>query len=136
MLGEPKRTSYSIVRNHWQQTHGGTDFDKFWRKALHDGIIPELAPRPALKLTPSAAASSVGSSVPSGLELVFRTDPSIFDGRFANNSWLQELPKPLSKITWDNAIQLSPATAGKLGIANEDVVEVRHNNRSIPARPF
>ena len=136
ILGEPKRTSYSILRNYWQHAHGGTDFDKFWRKALHDGIVPEItAPSPLKLPTPSGASPAV-SGIPAGLELVFRTDPSIFDGRFANNSWLQELPKPLSKITWDNVIQLSPATAGQLGIANEDVVEVRYNNRSITGPAF
>src|SRR5204862_252214 len=51
-----------------------------------------------------------------GVEIVFRPDPTIFDGRFANNGWLQELPKPLTKLTWDNAIFFSPLTAERIGL--------------------
>ena len=54
-----------------------------------------------------------------GLEVIFRPDPTLFDGRFANNAWLQELPKPLSKITWDNAVYLSPRTARELGLGSQ-----------------
>ena len=55
------------------------------------------------------------SSQSQGYELVIRRDPSIYDGRFANNGWLQELPKPLSKLTWDNAIVVSPNMAKEMG---------------------
>ena len=131
ILGDAKRSSYSIVREYWQRVQGGIDFDKFWRKALHDGKVLVLGISPALKLAATPVATPKISDSQNDLELVFRTDPSIFDGRFSNNSWLQELPKPLSKITWDNVIQLSPATAQHLGINSEDVVEVRYNNRSV-----
>ena len=53
---------------------------------------------------------------PTAIELVFEPDPTIYDGRFANNGWLQELPKPITKLTWDNAALMSPATAGELGV--------------------
>jgi molybdopterin-containing oxidoreductase family iron-sulfur binding subunit len=68
-----------------------------------------------------------------GLELVFRLDPFLLDGRFANNGWLQELPKPITKLTWDNAALLSPATARRLGVATEDVVVLRSGGRSVEA---
>ena len=136
MLGEAKRTSHFIVRDYWQQAQGGTEFDKFWRKALHDGKVPELAPPPPFKLPPASKVATTAPTSQDGLELVYRTDPSVFDGRFSNNSWLQELPKPLSKITWDNVFQLSPATAQRLGIANEDVIEVRQSNRSVTGPAF
>jgi molybdopterin-containing oxidoreductase family iron-sulfur binding subunit len=64
------------------------------------------------------------------LEVVFRPDPTLWDGRFANNAWLQELPKPLTKITWDNAALVSPATAERLGVTNEDVVELRFGGQA------
>src|SRR6185503_19761945 len=64
-----------------------------------------------------------------GLELSFQPDPTLHDGRFANNGWLQELPKPLSKLTWDNAAFLSPATAEKLGLATGDVVRLECDGR-------
>jgi molybdopterin-containing oxidoreductase family iron-sulfur binding subunit len=68
-----------------------------------------------------------------GLELVFRPDPTVWDGRFANNGWLQELPKPLTKLTWDNAALVSLATAEKLGVTNGDVVEIGSKGRRVQA---
>jgi molybdopterin-containing oxidoreductase family iron-sulfur binding subunit len=107
------------------------DFETRWRKALHDGFIPNSAPpvKTVALNTAGLSGNAVGtssSSVPnesrpstSGtFEIVFRTDPNIFDGRFANNGWLQELPKPLTKITWDNAALISLGTAQRLGLAN------------------
>ncbi len=70
-----------------------------------------------------------------GLEVVFRPDPGIFDGRFANNGWLQEVPKPLTKLTWDNAAHLSPATAKRLGVKNEDLVVHHRGGRDPRRRP-
>jgi len=99
-----------------------SDFDSTWRKWLHDGFIPNTA----LQTKPVAVKSDWASSLSQDagrmpalpantLELVFRPDPSIYDGRFANNGWLQELPKPLTKITWDNVALVSPNTAKKIG---------------------
>src|SRR5207245_164755 len=67
----------------------------------------------------------------SGMEIVFRPDPYLHDGRYANNAWLQELPKPMSKLTWDNAVHLSPATAHRLGIRNQDNVQLTASGRSV-----
>jgi molybdopterin-containing oxidoreductase family iron-sulfur binding subunit len=67
------------------------------------------------------------------MELIFRPDPSIWDGRFSNNGWLQELPKQLSKLTWDNAALISPATAERLNLSTEDVIELRYKERSVRA---
>ena len=66
-----------------------------------------------------------------GLEIAFRPDPTVWDGRFANNGWLQEIPKPLSKLSWDSAALLSPATAQRLGIENEDLLELTYQGRSV-----
>ena len=66
-----------------------------------------------------------------GLEVVFRPDPSVYDGRFANNAWLQELPKSLTKLTWDNAALISPATAARLALVSGDVVELRQGGRTV-----
>jgi molybdopterin-containing oxidoreductase family iron-sulfur binding subunit len=68
-----------------------------------------------------------------GIEIIFREDPTIYDGRFANNGWLQELPKPLSKLTWGNAAHLSPATAKRLGIGNGQVLRLTIDGRSVDA---
>jgi len=135
LSASPGRGGYDQVRDTWKgfAIHAGiADFEAFWRKSVHDGTVAgtALAPRP---VTLGDVAKAIGSqpSPGAGLELVFRPDPTVHDGRFANSGWLQELPKPFSKITWDNTVQLSPATAASLGVANEDVVDVTANGRTI-----
>lgn len=98
------------------------DFEMWWRKAVHDGFIENSA-FAALNVSLQAAANPTGNSsvepaAAVGIEVVFRTDPSIYDGRFANNGWLQELPKPLTKVTWDNVGVVSPKTAQELAGEN------------------
>ena len=66
-----------------------------------------------------------------GLDVVFRPDPHIHDGQFANNGWSQELPKPHTRLTWDNAALISPATAERLGLSNEEVVELQYEGRKV-----
>ena len=92
------------------------DFETWWRQSIHDGFIADSAlPARTVALNsawanqPAAPAPQTGS-----FELVFRTDPSIYDGRFANNGWLQELPRPLTKVTWDNVAVISPNSAQQL----------------------
>ncbi|MEP6742564.1 MAG: TAT-variant-translocated molybdopterin oxidoreductase [bacterium] len=99
------------------------DFESWWRKCVHDGFIPGTA-LPVKSVSVNAgtgaqvsAASDTQHPTPNTqYELVFRTDPTIYDGRFANNGWLQELSKPLTKLTWDNAAFVSPNTAHQLGL--------------------
>jgi MoCo/4Fe-4S cofactor protein with predicted Tat translocation signal len=98
------------------------DFETWWRKCVHDGFVPGTALPPksvsvnASNLSQPNTVSSQPPTPNSLFEIVFRTDPTIYDGRFANNGWLQELPKPLSKLTWDNAALVSPNTAKQLGL--------------------
>ena len=123
LIGEPDINSYQVVYKYWQEQHKGGDFDAFWRKSLHDGFIAGTTFAP--KAVSARAANIPPSQAPaSGMEIMFRSDASIFDGRFANNAWLQELPKPITQITWDNPVMMSLRTAGKLGIKVEDVVEI------------
>jgi molybdopterin-containing oxidoreductase family iron-sulfur binding subunit len=103
------------------QDAGAPDFETSWRKWLHDGFIPNTA-LPTKTVSPKSdwanSLQNAGGApaLPANtFELVFKADPSIYDGRFANNGWLQELPKPLTKITWDNVALVSPTTAKKLG---------------------
>jgi len=102
-----------------------TDFESWWRKCLHDGFIPNSSlpiKTVSLKSDWASALNSAGPQPPAAgsYEVLFRTDPSIYDGRFANNGWLQELPKPLTKITWDNVALVSANTARKLGVPPPD----------------
>jgi MoCo/4Fe-4S cofactor protein with predicted Tat translocation signal len=107
-------------------------FDAAWRRWLHDGVMPNTAFAPK---TVSVQASAIGSATAGtrgqGLDVVFLPDPSIYDGRFANNAWLQELPKSLTKLTWDNAALIAPATAAELKLVSGDVVQLKQGNRSV-----
>src|SRR5688572_13873536 len=106
-------------------------FDRDWRRWLHDGVMPNTAFPPK---TVSVQADAIGASPaasPQGLEVVFKPDPSVHDGRFANNAWLQELPKALTKLTWDNAALVSPATASRLSLVSGDVVELRQGSNTL-----
>jgi MoCo/4Fe-4S cofactor protein with predicted Tat translocation signal len=111
--GTPK--GYDIVRAHWRSALGEADFETRWNRALNDGVVAGSAfPAKAVK-TRSGAIPAKAAQAASGLEAAFRPDPSVFDGRFANLGWLQELPKPLTKATWDNMALVSPKTAAELG---------------------
>jgi molybdopterin-containing oxidoreductase family iron-sulfur binding subunit len=124
-LGQPAAKGLDLLRAHWQKQHPD-GFDAFFRKSLHDGFVANSALK-ARALKPGAnvpAPAAAPTADAAGLEVVFRTDPGIFDGRFANNGWLQEVPKPLTKLTWDNAAHMSLATARRLGVKNEDLVAI------------
>ena len=143
-LDDPPRTGREILRDYWRTTAKAADFESFWRLSLHDGMVPGTAlPPKAATPEPGAAARALAAIRQAGateradddglLELNFRPDPTIHDGRFANNGWLQELPKPLSKMTWDNAAYIGPAAASRLGIASGDVVEIEVEGRKVIA---
>jgi molybdopterin-containing oxidoreductase family iron-sulfur binding subunit len=132
VLGEPESQGYDIVRQHWSGRLGGGSFETLWRRALHEGTVPSTAAPPkTVRLRPDFDQPSPAAG--EGLSIVFRPDPTIWDGCFANSGWLQELPKPITLLTWDNAALVSPATAEKLGVSNEDVVELRLGERSVEA---
>src|SRR5580658_981483 len=136
--GQADVTGYDLTRAYWQKQHSGADFEQFWRKSLHDGWIEgtTFAPKSV-----AAKSSTVESSVragseakpsdPASIELNIRRDPTIYDGQFSNNGWLQELPKPMSKLTWDNTVLIGPKMAERLNIATEDVVELELNGKKV-----
>ncbi len=129
LLGRSTDDAYTLLRETWEAQIGGETFESAFRKLLHDGLLPASAlppTQPALAAAGVAAAMQALAAEPAGgeLELALRPDPSVLDGRFANNGWLQELPKPITKLTWDNAILLSPRTAERLGVRGNDVAEL------------
>jgi molybdopterin-containing oxidoreductase family iron-sulfur binding subunit len=146
LTGQAESTSYDIVRSYWRslfdrthpwhegvsgywQTQGLTsvfsgNFERWWKRSLHAGFVADTSlPKqevtvredwhdlPRQELQPADAGA---------LEIMFRADPTVHDGRFANNAWLQELPRPLTKLTWGNAAFLSPATAVRLGLSEQE----------------
>ena len=128
LSGQADATGYDLTRAYWQKQHTGADFEQFWRKSLHDGWIEGTTFGPKSVSAKSAAAPSESKPADSNaIELNIRRDPTIYDGQFSNNGWLQELPKPMTKLTWDNAILVGPKMAQRLNIASEDVVELELN---------
>jgi MoCo/4Fe-4S cofactor protein with predicted Tat translocation signal len=135
-------SGYEIVRGVWQAWHGGqanaggqagagsqpgaggkpADFESFWTQTLHDGLVAgsAAAPKAGTFKADAADAAAKVPAVPSGMTLMFRPDPHVWDGQWANNAWLQELPKPLTTLTWDNALLISPKAALDLGLADDD----------------
>ncbi|HUU34619.1 MAG TPA: TAT-variant-translocated molybdopterin oxidoreductase [Vicinamibacterales bacterium] len=128
-----ERNGYDLVREFWSASApAASTFEKQWRRWLHDGYVAGSASAPkAVALAAGWNASLPAATAAGAFEVVFKRDASIYDGRFANNGWLQELPKPVTKLTWDNAALIGPSTAERLGVANNDVLKVTHDGRSI-----
>jgi MoCo/4Fe-4S cofactor protein with predicted Tat translocation signal len=148
LLSRPGTSGYSVVRNFWQGAlgDGEAEFEKTWLQFLHDGLVPRTVSESrqvqllqgwhkAVDSYPGGdyMVSRQAQPESAGLEVVFEPDPSIWDGRYANNAWLQELPRPFTKITWDNAALISPVDAERLQVQNLDVVELHYQDRSINA---
>ncbi len=113
---KPGRTPYDAVRDRLKTLAGPADPEKFWRKTLNDGVVANSAFAPISvvpKFTPASLPAAKTS--PAGqIEFLFRPDSNVHDGRYANNGWLQELARPVTKLTWDNAALVSPRLAEKL----------------------
>ena len=133
LAGEPQRRAYDILRAYYQATQPAGFFENGWRKALHDGVLapgaqaqhidparikPTVAKFCALDPDPKPEVSA------NQFELLVRPHPYIYDGRYANNAWLQETPEPLTKLSWDNAALMAPAAAARLGLKSEDAVKL------------
>ncbi len=132
----PERGGREIVREHWQGARPGADFEAAWRRWLHDGVVPGTALAPKTVAVRPDVLRAAPRAAGAGLEVVFRPDPTLHDGRFANNAWLEELPKPITSVTWDNPVLLGPAAAERLGVASEDEVELEHGGRKVRAPVF
>jgi molybdopterin-containing oxidoreductase family iron-sulfur binding subunit len=165
MSDRPERSGHDIVREYWSTREAARGlqpgersperaapqgapspaFDAAWRRWLHDGVMPNTAFAPkSVNATVSALSPQPSAPSGTGLEISFKNDPAVLDGRFSNNGWLQELPKPITRLTWDNAVLTSPATADKLKASERpsfqggehgqiitDVVELKFKGRSV-----
>ncbi|MEP7071675.1 MAG: TAT-variant-translocated molybdopterin oxidoreductase [Verrucomicrobiota bacterium] len=131
-IQQPARSAYEMVRAFHRQGREEAGFEKQWRKALSDGVTTGSEPLSA----PAGSVPSVPLPSPplgQGLEILFRADPNLLDGRYANNGWLQELPHPFSKITWDNAALVSPVLARRERLENGDYVQFTYQGRKLDA---
>ena len=137
----PERAGYDIVRDVLDEAAAG----RRRRGRVREGVAPLAARRRRGRHGVRAEGRDAGGRLrrrarrrprrSPGLEVDFRRDPTVYDGRFANNGWLQELPKPMTKLTWDNAALIAPATAERLGVETGDVVELRHERAARCACP-
>ncbi|MDG3008191.1 TAT-variant-translocated molybdopterin oxidoreductase [Paludisphaera mucosa] len=121
LLGQVGVPGREIVRDYWRTRLPAASFEATWRRALRDGVVvlPAEAEKPKAPDAPKLDKvqwPAVAAAAADDLEIVFRPDPTVWDGRYANNGWLQELPKPLSTLTWENAALVSPALAKRLGL--------------------
>ncbi len=130
-----RRSAYELMRDAWRERVYArrtveVSFDRFWDTAVHDGVAavtPEPGPPVAFRLEALrglAAASVPPRRAPGALALVVYPTVAMLDGRHAHNPWLQELPDPVTKLTWDNAACLSPAAAARLGLREGDLVRL------------
>jgi len=143
LIGGLDVSAYDTVRAHWSGAPAPSPaFEVTWRKWLNDGLIAGSA----LPARGGAASTTIpppaNRQPPTGFELQLKPDPTIYDGRFANNGWLQELPKPQTKITWDNVLLVGPKTAEDLGYSDKErqalvnerqtiLVDVKYRGRTI-----
>lgn len=135
LLGEPKG-SYEIVRGYWRKAGlGRGDFERGWRQAVHDGMIAEQTFTGA-NPTPQLRGELGAPQATTGIEVIFKPDPTIYDGRFSNNGWLQELPKPMTKMTWDNTVIMSPNTAIANGVLGDDLIKLTFRDVTIEGGVF
>ena len=134
-IDQTSQKSYDIVHDYWQR-HLATDVPAAWEHSLNKGVVvggsPQLFPAQVAvtAIRDFGPVTAVNSSM---LEILFRPDSAIADGSFANNSWLQELPRPLTKLTWDNVAMVSPETAKSLGATTGDVIHLEVSGQSVDA---
>ena len=123
MLDEPETSAYEAVRTTHKSAIKG-DFESGWRKALHAGWIEGTAYTGGGSTSAAVAGTVPAPSSKDAFEIIFRPDPNVYDGRYANVGWLQELPKPVTNLSWDNAAIVSGATLESLKLEEGDIVEI------------
>jgi MoCo/4Fe-4S cofactor protein with predicted Tat translocation signal len=138
--GDGGTAAHDLIRGYWQSQRSEKDraFENFWETSLHNGLLAGTA-LPAISVSVRTDFSQAGAQAvgdPSALEIVFRSDPSVGDGEFANNAWFQETPRPITRITWDNAAMISPATAEQRNLKSGDYVLLRVLGRELAAGVF
>ncbi len=121
-----------------KQTWGAKDNDKNWRRILYKGYsastlkpVKVRARSGAIAGLVKASSVSAGKPSTSAMDVVIQPSSSLYDGRYANNGWLMEVPDPVTHLSWDNAALMSTATAEKLGVGNEDVITLSAGGKEL-----
>ena len=127
-----------LVREQWRTASGAANFEAWWSNSLHEGVIADSRfATETVTLAVAGVAQAIRAFQPvAGTEVLLRPCPKMWDGRYANNSWMQELPDPLTKLTWDNGALVGPAMANRLGVKNGDLLSVRAGNATLQIPAF
>jgi molybdopterin-containing oxidoreductase family iron-sulfur binding subunit len=144
LLGGPKTEGPELVQETFRATNPPGDFQSAWSRFLHDGSASHVQPRDqttalnanAIRSLPSSSWTSPPAPTADSPEIVLTASYEMDDGRYANNGWLQELPDPITKLTWDNAAMLSPAYAKKLGVHTGDLVQITITEKGAAVEPI
>ncbi|MDQ6801461.1 MAG: TAT-variant-translocated molybdopterin oxidoreductase [Acidobacteriota bacterium] len=131
LAGTPMQ-GYDIVKGFWRAQSPPAGFDAWWQATLARGVI-EGSASPEIGVNAATALPSVRPRIDGDVEVSFRPDPTIWDGRYANNGWLQELPKPITKLVWGNAAIISPHFAERWKIGSEETIEITTLGRRLEA---
>jgi MoCo/4Fe-4S cofactor protein with predicted Tat translocation signal len=144
LLGGPKTEGPELVQETFRATNPPGDFQTVWSKFLHDGFASHVQPRDQpSSFNPGTVGPQLQSSwtspaapTPDSPEIVLSASYEMDDGRYANNGWLQELPDPITKLTWDNAALMSPGYAKRLGVATGELIQITINEKSAGGQPL
>ncbi len=136
LAGLPSSDPYAVVRETFGGFVSAPDMDNAWNKYLHDGFLADSAAKPvSVTIVDHAVSGLPAANTPKlaggNLEVILHRDYKVDDGRYNNNGWLQELPDPVTKLTWDNVVSISRKTAEELKVQNYDVVEVKLGNHTV-----
>ncbi len=132
LVGDVASSARDLVVAYWKSQRGDADFDAFFEQSLRAGVVADSARAAKTARVRGALAPAAPSRVADGdVELVLAPDPRTGDGAWANSAWLQELPKPVTQLTWDNAALMAPALARRLGVDNDEIVELRSDDRAV-----
>jgi Fe-S-cluster-containing dehydrogenase component len=134
--GRGERGAWRLVRDGWAARTGAEGFDRRWEEWLSAGLVAGSALPPERAAADPGRVAQALRALPApkpGLEVGFVPDYKVVDGRFGENAWLEELPDPVTKLTWDNAAAISPATARKLGAETGDLLALAYRGKTLTA---
>ena len=140
LSGDAGKSGHDLVQGYWKSQRPEKDkaFEAFWERSLHDGVMAgtALTPIPVSPRTDIGREPISAAGNPNALEIVYRPDPTIGDGRFSNNGWLQETPKTITRLTWDNAALVSVTTAERLKLRHGQYMKLKVAGREVYAGIF